>query len=194
MKRSDITGQRTHSTGDIKLASTLKTMGVPPDPVRPVDLILKDDGTKYASFHLLGRSVDGAYDTAVLMSYWTNPEKTPTGHPMKAVMAFIKDAPEGCHKATEWLEHAHVWLGRLKQRPPDAPRRIEDIPDFTARHADDLAGYIFAFAYNRDTCWLDYLEASKSPDIFMTHGKAVTKVNASTPKHIANELISRLKG
>ena len=194
MKRSNLIGQRSHATGDIKLAATLKTMGVPPHPQRPVDLILKEDGTQYASFHLLAKSTDGRYDTSVLMGYWTRPDKAPSGHPMKAVMAFIKDAPGGCHKATDWLDYAHVWLGRLSQRPPDAPRKIEDIPDFVARHPDDLAGYVFAFAYNRDACWLDYLEAAKSPDILMTKGKAVTKVNSSTPKRIATELISRLNG
>jgi hypothetical protein len=194
MKRSPIIGQRSHATGDIKLAATLKTMGVPPDPHRSVDLILKEDGTQYASFHLLGKSADGRYDTSTLMGYWTRPHTAPSGHPMKAVMAFIKDSPEGCAKATDWLNFAHEWLGRLSQRPPDAPKRIEDIPAFVARHPDDLAGYIFAFAYNRDSCWLDYLEAAKSPDIMMTKGKAITKVNTSTPKHIANELISRLNG
>lgn len=192
--KSTIKGQKTHSTGDIKLAATLMSVGIPLDQNDPAKLVIKQEGGQYASFHLMPRSIDGTEDTTLLMTYWSNPSKAPKGHPIKALMAFIADAPREVHTADQWLEFAHQWLSQLNQRPPDAPRKIEEIPDFVARHGDDLAGYVFSFAFNRDTCWREYLKAKESPDYLLTKGKAFTKVNHSTPKRISNELITRLNG
>lgn len=189
-----MTGQSAHSTGDLKLISALMSVGIPLDPKNPAAIIIKEDGTSYSSFRLMPMSADGKESTGALMDWWSNPHKAKQGHPFKALMAFLGDAPPGCKRATDWLDFAHQWLSARQQRPPDAPRKIEDIPDFVSRHQGDLAGYIFAVAFNRETCWQEYLIARESPDYLMRRGKAVTKVNHSTPKRIADELITRLKG
>lgn len=189
-----LTGQSAHSTGDIKLASALMAVGVPLDPKNPAALIIKESGGEYASFRLLSISADGKESTGTLMDWWTHPEKAKSGHPFKAIMAFMLDVPADCVRASEWLDFAHRWLAERNQRPPDAPRKIEDIPDFVARHQGDLAGYIFAVAFNRQTCWKEFLIAREAPDYLMQRGKAVTKVNHNTPKRIQDELITRLRG
>ena len=189
-----IVGQSAHSTGDLKLVSALMSVGIPLDPKNPAAIIIKEDGTSYSSFRLLPISADGKESTGALMEWWAHPEKAKAGHPFKAIMAFISDAPQGCKRAAHWLDFAHQWLTERGQRPPDAPRRIEDIPDFVSRHQGDLARYVFAVAFNRETCWKEYLIAREAPDYLMQRGKAVTKVNHNTPKRIADELITRLKG
>jgi hypothetical protein len=48
-------------TGDINLAAAITTMGVPPDPTGPVELIARDNGRDYTRFHFLAESYCGKY-------------------------------------------------------------------------------------------------------------------------------------
>lgn len=185
-----IKGQ-SHDTGDVLLAAALMSFGIPPDPIKPVSVMHRDDGKTYGRFHMGPKAIDGSETTASLMRWWTNPHETPQGHLWGDLMVFIKNFRGQARDSRDWFEAAHSFLGRKDARPIDAPVNLTACNDFVQRHPNDLAGHVFAFPANRETLFLLYKSAV--PDILLSKGSAHSKVSANAPKHVQNELLGRLK-
>lgn len=179
-------------TGDLNFAAACMAMGIPLDQQTPCTVTLREGRPDYGSWHLLPSSTDGRVSIRTLSEYWNTPSSA-VGCPIFGdLMQFIRDRPAGCKTPAHWLEHAHRWLSKAGHRPIDAPRTLDKVPAFVARHGDDLAGHVFAFAWNRKTCLEEYNAAA--PDIYLEREGRMAKVSTKLDARQRDSLISRLKG
>ena len=190
-----MTGQKTFGSGDLNLASALITMGIPPDPRQPIELIARDNGRDYTRFHFLPVSHCGKYDPETLSEAWARPapfKAESPAHPFAVLMDFISARPNGCVNQDEWLCHAAGFLGL----PIDAVRKTyAGINRACKASPESPAVYVLAFIRNR----IDLVTAAKrlaSTGTFSNmqdRGKSVSIIPAKAPKHIRDFLISHIR-
>lgn len=188
-------GQKTFGSGDLNLASALITMGIPPDPRRPIELIARDNGRDYTRFHFLTASHCGKYSPEGLSAAWASPaafKAESPSHPFAVLMDFISTRPNGCSNQDEWLCHAASFLGLSR----DATRKTyAGIVKTCKASPESSASYVLAFIRNR----IDLITAAKrlaSDGQFSNmqdRSKSVSIIPAKAPKRIRDFLISHIR-
>jgi len=190
-----MTGQASFGTGDINLAASLVTLGIPPDPTEPVRLIACENGKDYTRFHVGHLSYCGRFQSVQMMAAWSDamPFKLsyPT-HPMTILMDFITARPRGCSNLDQWLEHAAAFL----DMPMDAVRAtFKAITKTCQASPESPASYVLAFIRNR----MDMVTATKQTESkgrvknMISEGKAFSVIPAKAPKRIKDYLLSHLR-
>ena len=188
-------GQSTFGSGDINLAAALVTIGIPPDPVQPIELIARDNGKDYRRFHFLRTSPCGKYDVNEMSLAWSDPasfKRENPAHPFALVMDFIATRPNGCGNQDEWLCHAASFLGLSINSIRAA---YKDITRACAASPESPASYVLAFIRNR----MDLIHAIKrkaaSGDFsaMQSAGKSVSLISEKAPSRIKNFLLSHIR-
>lgn len=178
--------------GDINLAAALMSVAIPLDQLDPCSIVLRDNGRNYARFHVMPQSVDGAYQTERLFQFWKNSEECNDAE-FSAIMDFVKHGrKEGAVTAQDWFNIAHSYLENMQAIPPNAPAKINDIPDYIANNNTGAASHIFAFAYNREHCWQVMQQAKRR--IMISKGKAHASIDSNLAAWKRNEILARLEG
>ena len=144
-----MTGQTSFGTGDINLAASLITLGIPPDATEPVRLIACENGKDYTRFHVGHLSYCGKYQTAAMMAGWSDPvtfKLWGPNHPLNVLMGFITARPRGCSNLDQWLEHASEFL----KMPMDVVRsNFKSITKTCQASPECPSSYVLAFVRNR---------------------------------------------
>ena len=182
----------TLNCGDINLAAALMSVGTPLSEADPCSLVLRDDGRNYARFHVMPCSIDFAYQTERLMAFWRTPSECNDAE-FSAIMTFVRSGKDsGAVRSVEWFDYAHTYLEDMSACPPDAPAKLDDVPDFVGKNLKGAAGHVFAFTYNRDHCWQLVQQARRR--IMLTKGKAHAMIDSDLTPWKRNELLARLEG
>lgn len=182
----------TLNCGDINLVAAMMSVGIPLDQTRPCSLVLTDKGQNYARYHVLSCSVDNVYQTEKMFSFWREPERC-NDSDFKSIMDFVRDGRKiGASTAEDWLDYAHTYLTSHECNPPNAPARIEDIPDFISENHDGLAAHIYAFAFNRDHAYRLLDQARRR--VMISRGNSHAMIDTHLEKWRQNELLARLEG
>lgn len=188
-------GQQTFATGDINLAATIRTMGIPSDPAEPVRLIASDNGKDYVRFHLKHVSIDGLYETSEIMSAWSEPKafKIERGpNPISSIMEFIQTRPKSCKTPDDWLNHAATFLGYEM----DSVMKIyNNIGKVCKTQPEHLSSYIVAFCRNRFDLLTEGRQAQSNGRIknLQNHGPSFTLIPAKAPRRIKDFILSHLR-
>jgi hypothetical protein len=106
-------GQGTYGTGDINLAAALAALGIEPDPIQPIELIARDNGTNYTRFHFSQISPCGKYEVTAMSAAWGDADtfkRENDSHPFSLLMEFIATRPRDCSNQDQWLDHAAQFL------------------------------------------------------------------------------------
>lgn len=190
-----MTGQTSFGTGDINLAASLITLGIPPDATEPVRLIACENGKDYTRFHVGHLSYCGKYQTAAMMAGWSDPvtfKLLGPNHPLNVLMGFITARPRGCSNLDQWLEHAAAFL----KMPMDAVRsNFKSITKTCQASPECPSSYVLAFVRNR----IDLIAAAKKTESkglvknMMSQGRAFSIIPAKAPKRIQDFLLSHLR-
>ena len=182
----------TLNTGDINLAASLMSMGIPLSTVEPCSLVMRDNGTNYARFHVLSRSVDGAFETERFMKYWKLPSECGESN-FIAVMAFVKEGIKNkVVRSDEWFDFAINYLENMGEKVEDLPAKMSLIPDYIRQFPDSATAHTLAFAFNRDDCWQCVQKARRR--IMITRGESHAAIDVNLPEWKRNELLARLEG
>lgn len=182
-------------TGDINLAAAILTMGVRPDPTRPIELIARDNGQDYTRFHFADLSDCGCYRADELSHAWGHPQafraENPN-HPFGLLMDFISTRPRGCSNQDEWLGHAAAFLAL----PIDAIRKTHrDIGRTCLASPESPVSYVCAYIRNR----IDLISAAKKKASrgeftnMMDRTKSVSLISEKAPKRIRDFLLSHIR-
>jgi hypothetical protein len=190
-----MTGQKTFGTGDLNLAAAIATMGVDPDPVKPIELIARDNGRDYVRFHFVESSPCGKYRADSLSVAWTYPDSYRVEHPgcpFVVLMDFITTRPHGCINLDNWQAHAAEFLCL----PIDAVRRTYLAVVQTCQASPESpVSYVCAFIRNR----MDMTHAAKHRgdhghiSNMMDRGKSVSIIPAKAPAKIRDFLLSHIR-
>lgn len=191
-----MTGQKkSFGCGDINLAAAIGTMGVPPDPRNPLELIARDNGKDYMRFHFVESSPDGLYSPDALSHAWSTPQTFKAehpNHPFTLLMDFIATRPRGCSNLDEWQAHAAEFLGL----PIDAIRSTyRNIARTCNASPESPVSYVCAFIRNR----MDLVTAAKQREakgIFTNmqdRSKSVSLIPAKAPRRIRDFLLSHIR-
>jgi len=188
-------GQSTFGSGDINLAAALIAVGIPPDPITPIELIARDNGRDYIRFHFLKESTCGKYDVMALSEGWSDPHlfsRAHPGHPFKLIMDFISSRPSGCANQDDWLAHAAAFL----QLPLAAIRKTyADIDRACKASPESPVSYVCGFVRNR----VDLIHAAKRKDAtgnfsnMQSAGKSISIIPAKAPSRIRDFLLSHIR-
>jgi len=188
-----MTQRQSFGTGDINLAAAMTTMGIPPDPVNPVELIARDNGRDYTRFHFREVSYCGKYTPEELSSAWTDADQFKAenpSHPFSVVMGFISSRPQGCSLPDNWMEHAAEYL----QMPVDAVRKTcKGIDAACKASPESPATYVCAFIVNRcDLIAHTHRKANMgNHSNMMERGKSITTIPELAPERIKKHLLSQ---
>jgi hypothetical protein len=182
----------TLNTGDINLAASLMSMGIPLSAVEPCSLILRDNGSNYARFHILSQSVDGAFQTERLMQFWKAPDDCREAN-FISVMAFVKEGIRNkVVRSDDWFDFAISYLEDMGENVDHLPAKMALIPDYIKQFPDSATAHTLAFAYNRDDCWQCVQKARRR--IMITRGESTAAIDTNLPTWKRNELLARLEG
>lgn len=188
-------GQSSFGTGDINLAAALLAIGIPPDPIKPIVLIAKDDGKDYIRFHFLQTSYCGKYDVYDMSAAWSNPlnfRKENPGHPFCDLMDFITERPRGVCNFNDWMHHAARFVGV----PIDDIRKTLKNAEEACRMAPESPlSYICAFIRNRDQLIQGASQREKTGNFstMQSAGKSVSLISAKAPRKVRDFLLSHIR-
>ena len=114
------------------------SMGIPLSTVEPCSLVMRDNGTNYARFHVLSRSVDGAFETERFMKYWKLPSECGESN-FIAVMAFVKEGIKNkVVRSDEWFDFAINYLENMGEKVEDLPAKMSLITRGESHAAIDV--------------------------------------------------------
>lgn len=181
----------TLNTGDINLAASLMSMGIPLAVV-PCSLIHRDNGTNYARFHVLSQSIDGVFQTERFMQFWRSPEQCNEAN-FTSVMAFVKEGVKNkVVRSDDWFDFCIAYLEGMGEQVEDLPAKMSLITDYIKQFPQSATAHILAFVYNRDDCWQCVQTARRR--IMITRGEATAAIDTDLPAWKRNELLARLEG
>jgi hypothetical protein len=182
------------NTGDLNLAASIMTMGVPPER-EGLKLIASTNGKDYVRFSLCDQSIDGKISTALLMMAWNESEKHIAKNPscmFGKIMAFIKARPSDCRSYIEWCEYASSWLelsmNQVRLWMTKEPKIWETSPD-------SEPAYILGFIANRFNL-LDVankFQKTGNFNVYDERGCAVSLISEKLPKRMRDYLLSNIK-
>jgi hypothetical protein len=180
-------------TGDINLAAAITTMGVPPDPTGPVELIARDNGRDYTRFHFLAESYCGKYTPDQLSRAWADPRgftATNPEHPFSLLMEFIASRPRGCSLPDDWMDHAAGFLGISADVVRITCQGIESV---CKASPESPVAYLCAFIVNRsDLIAHTHRKAQLgNHSNMLAKGKSITLIPEKAPRHIRDHLLSQ---
>lgn len=187
--------EQAFGSGDLNLAASMLTMGIPPSATEPIRLIARDDGGDYTRFHFSELSYCGKYDPTTLSAAWSAPERFKAenqGHPFGKLMDFIREKPRGCRREGDWLEHAAKYLGLPVDSVRETYRRISQV---CKASPDSEVSFVCAFIRNRE----DLIEASRQLSAagnfhtMMDRGKSIASIRAKAPARIRDYLLSQIR-
>ena len=189
-----IAGQCSFGTGDINLSAALLSIGINPDPLKPVELIASEDGHDYTRFHIEPQSEDFQYRTADMMAAWDDPagfRRENPQHPFAIIMDFIGTRPRGCSSCDDWIRHAAAFLGLSLDATWKSFRSIGMVCEASP---ESPVSYALAFIRNRIDLIAHAKRMEKAGNFknFQTHGKAVGMIPSKAPKRIRNYLLAAL--
>ncbi len=179
------------NTGDVNLAAALMSMGIPLTEGDPCSLVLRDDGTSYARFHVNKLSIKGDKRTDVLMRFWKSP-KSCHDPAFSDIMNFVRlGLDRGARRCLEWLDLAHDYISDMSGGKVNMPTKIKDIPDIINTNPDASHAYILAYVYNRNHLW-DIVGTARRR-IMITRGDNHAMIDGHLEKWKRNEILARLE-
>jgi hypothetical protein len=187
--------RKSFGTGDINLAAAMTTLGIPPDPINPVELIARDNGRDYTRFHFLEVSACGKYSPEEISAAWSDMVRFNAEnpfHPFAKIMEYIATRPRGCVSPADWQEHAADFLGISVAA---IRKSCKDIANVCAASPESPVSYICAFIVNRfDLVGLTHRKASTGTHSnMMAQGKSVSIIPEKAPSRIKDYLLSHLR-
>ena len=185
--------RQTFGTVDINLAAALTTMGIPPDPVNPVELIARDNGRDYTRFHFMAASYCGKHTPEELSKAWSAAahfKSANPAHPFGVLMSFISSRPQGCNLLDQWMEHAAEFL----QLSRDAIRKTCDDIEVTCKASPESpVSYVCAYIVNRsDLIAHTHRKANHgNHSNMLERGKSITIIPEKASEKIKSHLLSQ---
>ena len=193
--RKDINQAPSWRTGDINLAATLMSQGVPLDQTCPVSTVMAHDGD-YSSFRLIMHYLPDGMNTEKLMDAWSGIGQVPDDHGFSIVCKFIKARPRGIQNTHDLLEFAVDYLRERGHKLPGL-QSPDDIPRFVNALPESEAAHILAYIHNREVCYQLHRSAAHRKS-YHTEGTGDDQrraiLDTALPKWQAHELLSRLQG
>ena len=187
--------QEIYQTGDMNLAAALMACGVPLAQEDPAVMIQPERGRRYASFRLLGRTMDGKDETRAMMAEWARRGQLQPGHPFTAIADFVtekrRSAPEA-KSCDDILGFALEYL-RAEGFPCHGVARVSDIPDAVNGGPDTLDCYILAFIHCREVLFQIIDETRRTDYYFEREGRHAL-ISDNLPRWQKQYLTSRLNG
>jgi len=184
-----------YQTGDMNLAAALMACGVPLAPDDPAVMIQPENGRRYASFRLLGRTMDGQDDTRAMMGEWNKRGELRPGHPFTAIADFLNEkrrAAPGAKSGDEILGFALEYL-RADGYPCHGVARVTDIPDAVNGGPDTLDCYILAFIHCREVLF-GIIRDTRRTDYHLEREGRHAMISDTLPRWQKQHLTSRLNG
>lgn len=187
--------KRHYGTGDLNLAASFMSVGIPLVEEKPVSLIASTTGSDYKRFHFELLSRDGKNDIYALSAAWNYPQNFNAenpGHPFGRIMAFISSRPQDTRGEDDWLDHAASFLGLTSDATRAAYR---DIAKICESSPESEPSYILAFISNRQ--WLiqtvKKMDAEGNFDIMQSIGKSIVTLSAKASKKTEGFILSHVK-
>jgi hypothetical protein len=172
-------------TGDINLATSLMSIGIPNAQDVPCKIISHENGSVYSRYYFEPHSLDGKHDSISMSRAWSRMETLPAHHPLHHLSAFVKTSQKG-FTPNDWLAHA------IESYDLKHVATFEDASRHIAKFSNNAESYCLAFAINRKE--LLHLHRIAVQSIYMTNGKASAMIDAKLPQNQKRELASRLNG
>ena len=172
-------------TGDINLATSLMSIGIPNAQGVPCKIISHENGTVYSRYYFEPHSLDGKHDSITMSRAWSRMDTLPAHHPLHHLSAFVKSSQKG-FTPNDWLAHA------IDTYALNHVATFEDASRHIAKFPNNAESYCLAFALNRKE--LLHLHRVAIQSVYMTNGKASTMIDVKLSQNQKRELASRLNG
>jgi hypothetical protein len=185
----------TFQTGDINLAAALMACGVPLTPEDPAVMIQPEHGRRYASFRLLGMTMDGRDETRTMMAEWNRRGALQPGHPFTAIADFITEkrrAEPDAKSCNDFLAFAIDYL-RADGFSCGTVCKVADIPDFVNGGPGTVDRYILAFIHCREVLF-GIISDARRTDFHMERDGRHALISDNLPRWQKQHLTSRLNG